>query len=196
MNNLSMNQKKAKVISSFVIDGRVVDFGSDEGIFHQCLKKHHPSILSVDKFGSPDFIQDFNKPFVFDGPFDTIIASEVIEHLNNPLEFLKECKKCLVKDGRIIITTPNALGIEEFRVARRIRKHHEKPEHQEYTSHIYNWNKQNFDKLVWEAGLKVEHFSYKNFYWTKNYPFMFISSIIKELKPQLFYILQNDEVTQ
>jgi SAM-dependent methyltransferase len=39
--------------------------------------------------------------------FDTIIALELIEHLWNVDNFLKECNRLLKKDGRLIISTIN-----------------------------------------------------------------------------------------
>ena len=39
--------------------------------------------------------------------FDTIIAGELIEHLENPSAFLRGCHKVLKDCGRLLITTPN-----------------------------------------------------------------------------------------
>ncbi|HZX57865.1 MAG TPA: class I SAM-dependent methyltransferase [Mucilaginibacter sp.] len=39
-------------------------------------------------------------------PFDTIISTEVIEHLYDPIGFIDFCKKCLPKGGELIISTP------------------------------------------------------------------------------------------
>ncbi len=39
--------------------------------------------------------------------FDCIIAIEIIEHLENPRHFLRECKKLLKPNGLLIFTTPN-----------------------------------------------------------------------------------------
>lgn len=36
-----------------------------------------------------------------------IVAVEVIEHLENPINFLRECRKLLSPDGFLIVTTPN-----------------------------------------------------------------------------------------
>ncbi len=38
--------------------------------------------------------------------FDTIISTEVIEHLYDPVGFIDFCKKCLQKNGELIISTP------------------------------------------------------------------------------------------
>ena len=40
--------------------------------------------------------------------FDTILMLDVIEHVDNPIEFLKSYEPFLAKDGKIIITTPNS----------------------------------------------------------------------------------------
>ena len=42
-----------------------------------------------------------------DGPFDAITAVEIIEHLENPWHFLRQCAHLLKPGGRMILTTPN-----------------------------------------------------------------------------------------
>lgn len=41
------------------------------------------------------------------GKFDIIVATELLEHLDNPGSFLEICKKLLKENGKIILTTPN-----------------------------------------------------------------------------------------
>jgi SAM-dependent methyltransferase len=41
------------------------------------------------------------------GVFDSVVASEVIEHLENPSRFLAECRRVLRKNGVLCISTPN-----------------------------------------------------------------------------------------
>ncbi len=43
---------------------------------------------------------------------DFIYASHLIEHLNDPASFLDECLRILKPTGQLIITTPNAQGLQ------------------------------------------------------------------------------------
>ena len=42
--------------------------------------------------------------------FDTVIAAELIEHLEEPYTFLRSVREVLHDDGRLVLTTPNPLG--------------------------------------------------------------------------------------
>lgn len=57
-------------------------------------------------------IKNFKKGDAQDMPFrsntfDTVVAGEVIEHLENPEKFLKEARRVLKRGGILIMTTPN-----------------------------------------------------------------------------------------
>lgn len=45
-----------------------------------------------------------------DRTFDNIIAGELIEHLENPYEFLRSIRSLLSPSGRLILSTPNPLA--------------------------------------------------------------------------------------
>ncbi len=51
--------------------------------------------------------EDCNYPLPLKEGFDTIIALELIEHLWNVDNFLKECNRLLKLNGKLIISTPN-----------------------------------------------------------------------------------------
>jgi SAM-dependent methyltransferase len=47
-----------------------------------------------------------------DGYFETVLASEVIEHmLRDPMRLLLECRRVLEEGGRLIVTTPNIASL-------------------------------------------------------------------------------------
>lgn len=46
-----------------------------------------------------------SKPF--DGHFNLVVAGEIIEHLGNPEDFLRNAAAALLPGGRLVVTTPN-----------------------------------------------------------------------------------------
>jgi SAM-dependent methyltransferase len=46
--------------------------------------------------------------------FDTIICAELVEHLEDPYDFLRRIRTLLAPHGRLILTTPNPLGFPVF----------------------------------------------------------------------------------
>src|SRR6266851_9388075 len=49
-----------------------------------------------------------------DERFDLVIASEVIEHVYEPVKFLGDIRGRLSEKGRIVLTLPNGYGPSEF----------------------------------------------------------------------------------
>jgi SAM-dependent methyltransferase len=47
----------------------------------------------------------------FDSSFDTIVAGELIEHLQNPGRFFESCARALKPGGRVVISTPNVFCV-------------------------------------------------------------------------------------
>lgn len=42
--------------------------------------------------------------------FNAVAMSQVIEHLHDPNSLLQECRRVLAPEGRLVVTTPNALS--------------------------------------------------------------------------------------
>lgn len=64
--------------------------------------------VSMAKANFGDFYQAVDiKDFKSLYAFDLIVCTETIEHLENPLKFINECKRLLMKKGAILLTTPN-----------------------------------------------------------------------------------------
>lgn len=95
----------------------VLDLGGGTGAWTERLAQSgFPDITALDQNpsgfkGSARFIHaDLNQDFASLGPdqgFRLITALELIEHLENPTHFLRQCASLLALDGVLLITTPN-----------------------------------------------------------------------------------------
>ena len=60
---------------------------------------------------APTYHLNLDEPFggadVGNIPFDVIVASEIIEHVENPSLLLRSCASALAPDGILVVTTPN-----------------------------------------------------------------------------------------
>lgn len=79
--------------------------------------------------------------------FDVIISSEVIEHINNPLEEMQHFNRLLRKGGLVYITTPNFNAIERYLL---------KGDYEiiEYPNHLCYYTKSTMDLLLQQQGFK------------------------------------------
>lgn len=91
--------------------------------------------------------------------FDLIIFTEIIEHLLiDPRIYLKKIKKVLKKDGRLLITTPNAVHLKN-RVKVLIGKS------SSFSLNQYReLTKEELEKIVIDSGFKINKFEYFSAY--------------------------------
>lgn len=146
---------------------KILDVGCGDGNVAQLyLKKGE--VYGVDisaavlklaqKKGIKTKLCDLNKeklPFA-DDFFDVVIFTDVVEHLISPLVVLKEAKRVLKKDGRLIITVPNFA-----RLANRIRMLSGDPldilhwaKYGDETEHLHWFTKPKLVYLLRENGFK------------------------------------------
>ncbi len=103
---------------------RILDIGCGRGFYIRLftLLKFPKKIVGVDQKQSYlRKIENLNKndkrvsvlvgsiyrlPFQ-DASFDTVVASEIFEHLDNPQVAISECRRVLRKKGQLIITVPH-----------------------------------------------------------------------------------------
>ena len=86
------------------LPGRIVEIGSGIGN----LKSHLPNALATDLFAYPwlDLVCDaYSMPFAT-GSVSHLVLFDVFHHLEVPNAFLKEARRVLVPQGRIIIFEP------------------------------------------------------------------------------------------
>jgi SAM-dependent methyltransferase len=98
---------------------RVLDLGCGVGYY---LKRFSQASVGVDaSLPSVDICNerglnarfgDLNKPLEF-GPneFDVVFCSHILEHVDSPLNLLRESHRVLKKDGLIIVAVPNEASL-------------------------------------------------------------------------------------
>ena len=114
---------KDELVKQFCKDKEVLDIGcvgqdidySSSNWIHNQVKEVARSIVGVDI--NRDGIKKINnmgyKVYHYEDmkkgkKFDILIMLDVIEHVNNPVEFLNEYQDFLKENGKIIVTTPNS----------------------------------------------------------------------------------------
>lgn len=95
----------------FLMHGDVIDIGGKKekkrGIFRPPLSQVKSwKYLNIDKSTNPDFCCSAENIPVEDAAYDTAILCEVLEHLENPEQVLKEIFRILKNGGTLIISTP------------------------------------------------------------------------------------------
>ena len=102
--------------------GKILDLGAGEGALSLRLKDRGYNVLASDiderifkcQDEIPFIAVDFNdssqvEKFIrnYEGYFDVVLGIEVIEHVENPWNYIRLMKKLVKKDGKIIVSTPN-----------------------------------------------------------------------------------------
>jgi 2-polyprenyl-3-methyl-5-hydroxy-6-metoxy-1,4-benzoquinol methylase len=149
-------------------------------------------------------VHDANNPFKYKSNFfDVIICLEVIEHLHNPLTFLKEMKRILKKGGTLILSTPNEGYImksvlnllpkglnnqisnqRELDFSRHGESSHVDAHVWDHEAHISVMTYQKLAELVVKSGLKVEVVEGSSFFggsrFISNSPFLLGAAILAD----------------
>jgi len=82
------------------------------------------------------------------GSFDIVLASHLIEHLNDPASFLAEANRVLKEGGRIFLTTPNISGFQARLYKGQWRS--------AIFDHLYLFSVRTLSKMLRKAGFKIE----------------------------------------
>ena len=114
----------------------------------------HPGKFAVQDLSSDNLPAEFNKI-----KFDTIISTEVIEHLYDPKSFILFCKQILQKNkgGEIILSTPFHGYLKNLAIAIMGKwDSHANPLWE--GGHIKLWSKTTLSQLLEEQGFTVTGF--------------------------------------
>lgn len=134
----------------------ILEIGSGDGIVLEQLEKDKFEVCGIDPYAGADtslnIIKDFFPSKKITKKFDVIFHIDVIEHVENPVDFLKKQIEYLNTDGLIIIATPNcSVNIENGDIS--IAYH----EHYSYFDPI------SLSRVVQNSGLEVVNLETSNF---------------------------------
>ena len=125
-----LNKPRADLDLMYLHDltpGRLLDVGCGDGVYLNRMRQRGWKVEGIDfdqkavknakiRFGLELRCGDLAEAKFPDNSFDAITMSHVIEHVPNPVEFLKEARRVLKPGGRVVILTPNTKsnGLKEF----------------------------------------------------------------------------------
>jgi 2-polyprenyl-3-methyl-5-hydroxy-6-metoxy-1,4-benzoquinol methylase len=104
--------------------GSLLDFGAGTG---DLLTRLH-ALSTFDRLAGVDLLprppalppeigwhqRDLNDDVEAGGPFDTVICSETIEHLENPRHVFRSLRRLMRPGGLLVLTTPNQESIRSY----------------------------------------------------------------------------------
>jgi SAM-dependent methyltransferase len=104
-------------------------------------------------------VTDANPLPLPDSRVNKIVAMEVLEHVEDPAQFMSELVRVGQPGAQYLITVPDPLG-------ETVQKDLAPPVYFEHPNHIRIFSREDFEKLVVDAGLIVEHRAYYGFFWS------------------------------
>jgi len=149
-----------RALEEFDAQGSVLDFGAGTGSLTRCLLQlnRFRAVTAADLMERPVDMKvgwiraDLNDPLPTAGEsFDTIIAAEVIEHLENPRAMAREVFRLLKPGGLAVVTTPNNESWRSL-LSLAARGHHIAFLNGSYPAHITALVRQDLTRILCEAG--------------------------------------------
>jgi SAM-dependent methyltransferase len=101
----SLEQKLGKIFKEIKNAGVVLDVGSSFGPYKSRLRHSKWVTLDIQKGPGVQIIADIhNMPFE-NMSFDTVLATEILEHCINPQKAIEEMYRLLKKNGILVLST-------------------------------------------------------------------------------------------
>ncbi|MFT3731434.1 MAG: methyltransferase domain-containing protein [Hyphomicrobium sp.] len=150
----------------------ILDYGSGAGRFIPILASTFPraTIAGADIMERPDGLSaaanwirgdlNYTLPAAANS-FDLVFAVEVIEHLENPRQMLRDINRMLTPGGVAVLTTPNPGSLRSL-LTFVARGHHANFDDSNYPAHITVMTAVDFKRAGNETGFEPPQFFYTN----------------------------------
>jgi 2-polyprenyl-3-methyl-5-hydroxy-6-metoxy-1,4-benzoquinol methylase len=113
------HDRAAELFAPWPRAGRVLDMAAGSGAFARRLHQLGFAVEACDlfpeQFGAPEIpvkFADLSERLPYDDDsFDVLSCLEGVEHLEDQFAFVRECWRVLRPGGRLLLSTPNILGL-------------------------------------------------------------------------------------
>lgn len=161
-----------QIVEGYNLRGRLLDYGAGVGHLTRRLWAMHrfEEVHGIDLLPRPDDLSfeiawhclDLNQ----EGPlpadtFDTLIAAEVIEHLENPRLVAREWYRLLKPGGVVVLSTPNNESIRSL-LSLVMRGHYVEFDDSCYPAHITPLLRKDLARILSEAGFSDVRFQFSD----------------------------------
>ena len=152
------------------LEASVLDFGAGQGFLIRALKNHGlMSLMGADLLPAPAEINTLWKQAdlnsfpsqEFSQKFDWVIGVEVIEHLENPRNTLRQMAQMIKPGGKILLTTPNVESWRSF-LSFMLRGHFVDFLDSSYPAHITPIIRMDLERIIKECGLEIRSVQYSD----------------------------------
>jgi phenylacetate-CoA ligase len=144
--------------------GSVLEIGCYDGLFLKKFADLGYNCKGIDlnegfvKYGIEHYGLDLEYGNIFqfqfpDNSFDLIIFNQVLEHLIDPFNFLKEVYRILKPSGAIFLSVPNTESIL-LKAEKSFLKGYQKPGFLDFPSHLFYFSKKSLQIMLNEIGFK------------------------------------------
>lgn len=181
------------------VSDHVLDVGCGDGVFISFCAKLGAEVTFADidpekiaavqkrlgnsnARGSHGIVSDANPLPLPNDYADKVIAMEVMEHVDAPSTFLKELVRVGKPGALYLLSVPDA-------ASEQVQKHLAPPGHFEKPNHINVFSREDFEKLVLDAGLIIEKRTYYGFYWSIFWAFFWTCD--QDLSPPWHPLLES-----
>lgn len=156
-------------------EDKILEVGCSSGYFLHTIKNSVNSVYGTEwdernaSYCKNNNIQVKKNPEEFNIKFNKIFMFHVLEHIKDPIHFLKKLKNCLSDEGMLFIEVPNNEDI--------LLSIYDIPEFRDFyyqSAHIWYFNKKSLGILLNKSGYKfsilgIQRYDISNhIYWLKN----------------------------